>query len=165
MWITVTENEKEEKLRKKLYTYIGETARSAKERGEEHVKDLEFHREKSHMLKHIVTHQPDCDPSTIDFRMEIVSSHKSAFERQIREAVLIDRNLGKFSMNSKIEYSRTIIPSIKVKMGNTTEEEDQDIKCEKSAVEKIRILRKSHRKRTKSHVNSTNCQTKRGLRD
>ena len=73
----------------KVFTYIGETSRSAMERGEEHMKDLEFYREKSHMLKHIVEFHPDSDPTEIEFKMEILSSHKSAFERQIREAVLI----------------------------------------------------------------------------
>ena len=100
----------------KVFTYIGETSRSAMERGEEHMKDLEFYREKSHMLKHIVEFHPDSNPSEIEFKMDILSSHKSAFERQLREAVLIERNLGLFSMNSKIEYSRTIIPSIKIKI-------------------------------------------------
>ena len=53
-------------------------------------------------------------------------------------------------MNSKIEYSRTIIPSIKIKMGNKSEKEDPDIVKEKLAVEKIKDLRKMNRKREKS---------------
>ena len=84
----------------KLYTYIGETSRSAKERGEDMLKIW------SHMLKHIGTH----------------------------------------SINSKIEYSRTIIPSIKVKMGHKTEEEGLDIQRGKSAIEKMKILRKVTKK-------------------
>ena len=119
------------------------------ERGIEHMKDLEFQRDRSHMLKHIVEFHPDSDPSDIEFKMEILSSHKSAFERQLREAIMIERNIGIFSMNSKIEYSRTIIPSIKIKMGNKAEKEDPDVTREKNNIEKIRILRKSCRKREK----------------
>ena len=137
----------------KLFTYIGETSRSAMERGAEHMKDLEFHREKSHMLKHIVEFHPDSDPSEIEFKMEIISSHKSAFERQLREAVLIERNLGLFSMNSKLEYSRTVIPTIKIKMGNKSEKEDPHVVREKVAVEKIKNMRKMHRKRDNDNVN------------
>ena len=137
----------------KLFAYIGETSRSAMERGAEHMKDLEFHREKSHMLKHIVEFHPDSDPSEIEFKMEIISSHKSAFERQLREAVLIERNLGLFSMNSKVEYSRTVIPTIKIKMGNNSEKEDPHVVREKVAVEKIKNMRKMHRKRDNDSVN------------
>ena len=121
-----------------LFTYIGETSRSGMERGLEHVKDLEHTRTKSHMLRHIVSYHPDSDPNSIDFRMEIMSSHRSAFERQIREAVLIDRFDGPLSMNSKLEYSRTIIPKIKMKMGNKVEKEDPRVTIEKNVVEKIK---------------------------
>ena len=130
----------------KLFTYIGETSRSAMERGAEHMKDLEFHREKSHMLKHIVEFHPDSDSSEIEFKMEILSSHKSAFERQLREAVLIERNLGLFSMNSKLEYSRTVIPTIKIKMGNNCEKEDPHVTREKAAVEMMKNLRKTQKR-------------------
>ena len=46
--------EKNEKI--ETFTYIGETWRSAKERGEEHEKDLEHCRARSLMLRHIVEH-------------------------------------------------------------------------------------------------------------
>ena len=59
------------------------------ERGKEHWKDLLFHRSKSHMLKHVVDKHDDVDPEKIDFRMKILSQHKTAFERQITEEVQI----------------------------------------------------------------------------
>ena len=40
-------------------------------------------------------------------------------------------------MNSKLEYSRTIIPKIKMKMGNRAEKEDPKVTEEKSIIEKI----------------------------
>ena len=100
------------------FKYIGETSRSAFERGVEHYKDLEFTRSNSHMLKHAVIHHPDLDPCMIDFRMKILSTHQTAFERQIREAVMINEYAGTRLMNSKTEYNRCSIPRIVMKTGN-----------------------------------------------
>ena len=156
-----SENEKEngEKNKRKRsgelvneFTYIGETSRSAWERAEEHWKDLEYRRPKSHILKHIVEHHPYEDPSNVDFRIKILSSHNSAFERQIREAVLIEKLDGPYSLNSKLEYSRTIIPKIKMKMGHRTEEESPEIKKEKEIVEKVKLLHEEFNK-TKRNSN------------
>ena len=58
-----TRNEEVQKFK-----YIGETSRSAFERGVEHYKDLEFTRPNSHMLKHVVIHHPDLDPRMIDLK-------------------------------------------------------------------------------------------------
>ena len=56
------EIEEQEKTHKKndikLYKYVGETSRSAYERGWEHLNDLSQLKKTSHMLKHIVaTHE------------------------------------------------------------------------------------------------------------
>ena len=52
-----------EKLDKKnsiqLFKYIGESNRSAYERGWEHLNDLTTLNPRSHMLKHVVLHHPD----------------------------------------------------------------------------------------------------------
>ena len=123
-----------------IFTYIGETSRSAWERGQEHWKDLEYRRPTSHMMRHLVEFHPDLDPSEAYFRMKIVSSHNSAFERQITEAVLIERNDGDYSMNSKLEYSRTILPKLKSKLGEMAEEDSPRVKKEKEIKEKIKII-------------------------
>ena len=143
--------------RDEVFRYIGETSRSAWERAEEHWKDLEFKRPKSHMLRHVVEHHQGVEPEKIDFRIQILSSHRSAFERQIREAVLIERYDGQYSMNSKLEYSRTVIPKIKLKMGEKQEKESPRITKEKEIVEKIKILQaefnnKKRNKRTDQHT-------------
>ena len=88
-----------------LYTYIGETSRSIFERSKEHKKDLEFRRPKSHMLRHCFEVHPELDPEKVDFRMKILTSHKSAFERQIREAVMIDHHSKDKLLNSKMEQA------------------------------------------------------------
>ena len=98
------------------YRYIGETSRSAYERGGEHQKDLEFRRPKSHLLRHCVEKHPDLLPEKVDFRMKILSTHKSAFERQLREAVVLDYFAGPQIMNSKMEYTRCGIPKLELKI-------------------------------------------------
>ena len=52
------------------FRYIGETSRSAYERGVEHKKDLEFRRTKSHLLRHCVEVHPDMHPDKVDFRIK-----------------------------------------------------------------------------------------------
>ena len=122
------------------FNYIGETSRSAYERGVEHFKDLEYKRPKSHMLKHCVIYHPDLDPKNVEFRMKILSSHGTAFERQIREAVLINHYSGVRSMNSKLEYNRCSIPTMLMKTGNNDENNDTSLEQEKTANEKIKLL-------------------------
>ena len=131
-----------------FYSYIGETSRSAYERGHEHLKDLEFRRTKSHFLRHAVEIHPDVPPEKLDFRMKVLTTHKSAFERQIREAVMIDLENGPNLLNSKIEYSRCLLPKMSIKLGNKQSEEDPQITKEKDIKEKIQLLYKSENKRT-----------------
>ena len=154
--------ESSEKKRKREYeirdihTYTGETSRSAWERGEEHWKDLKYRRPKSHMMRHMVEYHPEKTPDEADFRMQIISSHNSAFERQIREAVLIERHDGPFSMNSELEYSRTVIPKMKVKLGEKAEEESPRVKREKEMVEKIKEIQSEYNKKKRLKKNEEN---------
>ena len=144
------------------FKYIGESSRSAYERGVEHYKDLEYTRPKSHMLKHAVIHHPDLDPRHIDFRMKILSFHQSAFERQIKEAVLIHRNSVIRSMNSKLEYNRCSIPRIIMKTGNKEDTKDMMVDIEKTANERIKILYdKKETKRTGENIKNIQTRKKR----
>ena len=144
-----------------FYHYIGETSRSAFERGHEHQKDLEFKRPKSHLLRHAVEFHPDLPPEKIKFRMKILSSHRSAFERQIREAVMIDLHSGPKLMNSKLEYTRCCLPKLSIKLGNKENKEDPQALNEKSVIEKIKLLYKGERKRPKNTETSVISQRKR----
>ena len=49
----------------------------------------------------------------VQFRMKVLSSHFTAFSRQISEAVKINRNLGLYLLNSKLEYNRSSLPTVK----------------------------------------------------
>ena len=80
--------------------------------------------------------------------MKILSFHKSAFERQIREAVLISEFAGPKLLNSKLEYNRSLIPQLSVKLGpDKSTSEDPDVTKEKSVIEKIKLKYKSENKR------------------
>ena len=63
------------------------------------------------MIRHAVLVHPEVHPHEVEFRMTTVSQHKTAFERQIAEAVAIDRErkLGTTLLNSKGEYNRCVI--------------------------------------------------------
>ena len=149
----------EEKLREKgkYYRYIGETSRSAYERGLEHFKDLEYSRLRSHMLKPCVLKHQDMDPTSIKFKMKIVSSHKAAFERQIKEAVLIHRYSGPLLMNSKSEYNCCTIFRVSIKMGNR-QEEHPEIELEQEVISRIKTLYLESKKRTSKDSEAVNTR-------
>ena len=69
--------------------YYGESSRTAYERGCEHAKDYQEESEESHMFKHQVLDHPEEETKPL-FEMRIARQHKSAFERQVHEAVLIE---------------------------------------------------------------------------
>ena len=141
--------DEEEKKKIKLYTlYVGETAKSAHERGGEHVYDMKNLSIASHMLKHVVDkHEGEKIPE-IEWRMKVLKFHKSSFERQVNESVSIQSiRMGNYLLNSKSEYNRSAVPRLALKMGSRNvgtdrlkeaEEEEQ----EKSIQERIKKLRK-----------------------
>ena len=53
----------------------------------------------------------------VDFRMKVLKFHKSPFERQIHESVLIQASKTHHLLNSKMEYNRCQIPRLTIKMG------------------------------------------------
>ena len=65
----------------------------------------------SHMLKHAVIHH-EARVDDVKFKVEIIRNHKSAFERQLHEAVeILLHNKGNL-MNSKSEYNRCSVPRL-----------------------------------------------------
>ena len=117
--------------------------------GGEHLKDLEFRRPKSHLLRHCVEIHPDTSPNKVEFRMKILSTHRSAFERQLREAVVLDYYAGPQIMNSRMEYTRCGIPKLEMKIGNKEVKENKEVMKEKEIIEKIKLLYKGENKRAK----------------
>ena len=62
----------------------GETGRSARTRGAEHLKELEKKKEKSVLFKHKIS---DHKNENVKFRMEITKKFHDALTRQANEAV------------------------------------------------------------------------------
>ena len=77
----------------------------------------------SHYLKHVLDKHEGETLGLVDFRMKVVKFHKSAFERQIHESVMIQASKPHFLLNSKMEYTRCQIPRISIKMGEKENKE------------------------------------------
>ena len=108
--------------------YIGESARSGFERGEEHLSDYKSLNETSHLLKHYVLyHQQEIKKEEMEFGMRVRETFHTAIERQVAEAVTIsfENKKGKILMNSKGEYNRCYLPRISTKSKKKTEEEKE----------------------------------------
>ena len=88
----------------KTVLYIGESGKSAFERADEHHKDVRYKPQKSHIKSHIdEEHGGDLEQAKFGFK--VLRTYKTAFQRQISEAVTI-RLLtlhGKNLLNNKQE--------------------------------------------------------------
>ena len=125
--------------------YIGESYRSAYERGREHQDDLKYLRERSHLLKHFLEAHPNEKIEDMKYGMRLVSKCKTALERQVGEAVHIQlaQENGYTLLNSKSEYSRCTIPQLR--LGDSKgllEQLEGERQSEKNMKERIRLLRK-----------------------
>ena len=97
--------------------YFGETFRDANTRGSEHLSDFKRKSEDSHMMKHVCEDHPGS--KDIKFGISVIKKHKSSFERQIFESILIFRG-GKNVLNSKSEFSRCVVPRLSAMIGEET---------------------------------------------
>ena len=86
--------------RDKLKVYEGETSRSARLRGKEHLNALKGRRNDSFLYKHKITEHND---EEMDVQMEITSTFKDALSRQADEAVRIKSRINTELMNSKVD--------------------------------------------------------------
>lgn len=125
--------------------YLGDTWRTAYERGLEHKEDLEHLREGSHLLKHILEEHPNKKIDEVKFGMRVKLRFKTALERHVSEAVEIQQAQlkGYNLLNSKSEYSRCTLP--RMKMENNKELLERLIEereKEKKMKENIRNLKK-----------------------
>ena len=161
--------EKKEELMKNLQIprYIGETSRSGYERGFEHLDMLTTLSSKSVMLRHMLSAHENKDMSEIKWGMFITGYKRSAFDRQVEEAVSIEREFKNNVnvLNSKSEWQNSALPKLVTK-ANSIEEEKRAIEKqfleEKTKEEefesKLRNLRKL---RNKARLQSDKNPTKR----
>ena len=146
--LEIGEKEKAERIKRiRKFKYIGESARSAYERLWEHQHQLEQLSPESHMLKHIVERHPEEKIEDIEFRAKIIKYTRSAFERQIRESVLIQENKDCHNiLNSKSEYNRCSIPRLTTKLG------EKEIKDWEKRREKTKMEEKAHEEEIKRKI-------------
>ena len=91
--------------------YYGETCRNCYSRGIEHTTDLNKKTENSVLHRHMRDKHSDTDtPVTPDFTMSVIGTHKTAMDRQIAEAVLINTGGSKL-INRKSEWGHTKVVS------------------------------------------------------
>ena len=132
----------------KIFKYIGESNRSAYERGFEHLQALGNMEKGSHMLRHILEKHENQDFSEVKWHMNILEYTRSAFERQIKEAVKIQQDRGGQNiLNSKSEWNQCALPRLVTRIGNQEmksweEEIAKERKLEELIEEKVRIFRK-----------------------
>ena len=118
------EEEKKEQIRKiKIPTYVGESSRSAYERGYEHLDKLASLNSNSHMLRHMLDRHKGEEFKEVRWGMFVVKFLRSAFERQIEEAVSIEKmaKTGEI-LNSKSEYNNCTLPRLVTRIGDPEKE-------------------------------------------
>ena len=92
--------------------YIGESCRSAYERGREHQADYVKKKPENHQWKHQVNDHSGEEDSQLQFKWKVELQCKSALTRQISEAVLIRRRGAGLILNSRAEYNRCRLPRL-----------------------------------------------------
>ena len=82
-------------------------------------------------------------------RIRIVKQHRSAYERQVHESVVIQKNRGHHLLNSKAEFNRCALPRLALRMGEREFSErymEKKRREEKLTVtEKIKNLKQNYR--------------------
>ena len=97
---------------------MGETSRSAYERGFEHLDKLATLSLNSHIMRQMVSDHEEEDFSEIQWGMFVLEFKRTAFDRQISEAVTIQKEAEKSSiLNSKAEYNSCYLPRLVTRQG------------------------------------------------
>ena len=91
----------------------------------------------------------------IDYRMEIICFSRTAFERQIKESVLIENRRDHHLLNSKAEFNRSAVPRLGLKFGDKEfremkEQEREEQEKEETLEMKIREIRKRRQEARKT---------------
>lgn len=129
------------------------SSRSGYMRGKEHAQDLLLKNEGGHLMKHLLAEHPEIDLEQVKnrqakmwFKMEMVSQHMTAMDRQLSEALAIARAGGvecPQTLNSADEYNRFLLPEM---LTNTEFKLRERTKRERERAD-MRLLRKLVRDR------------------
>ena len=93
-------------------TYIGESHRSLFDRSSEHEAALRSKNQTYAVVKHWEEVHPQMRTPP-KYNYQVIKSHKSAFERQVWEAVLINHEEADMVMNGKGEWGMNLVPVLK----------------------------------------------------
>ena len=119
--------ELEEVMRGAPSLYVGESSRSIQERAGEHWGAARRGEDESHMVRHQRQVHQGAPPQ---FYIKVISSHRTALNRQVKEAIRIKKRGGAGGvLNSKSEFNRCYIPRMVV------EEEEESSKKDRLARE------------------------------
>ena len=162
------------------YKYLGESSRSAYERGKEHQKALEKLDKDNHLMKHVANFHQGEEMSDVRFGLKILSHPRSAFERQVQESVKIqDEQKSHELMNSRSEYNRCALPRLTAQLGERDsekrrkeemirEKEEEEIvqrevlKRKKEKMEKMKQERRGERNRERGEEDQASKRRKLG---
>ena len=97
--------------RNKVKVYEGETSRSARLRGKEHLNQYKGEKEDSVLYKHKVLEHSN---EEVEFKMEITGVFRDALSRQAEESVRIQARKGSELMNSKSQFNHPPIARVVV---------------------------------------------------
>ena len=146
--------------------YWGETSLSCYERAKVHLIEGRRKLEGSHIWLHILEYHKD-EKLEIDssFKFTVLSSHKSAFLRQLNEVIVMNNAKG-IVMNGKKEYNRCVVPKLTTGGEVTPLRPRYKLIVKKSAVEKEKegeadnVQRRNTNLQQKVHNAETNLQQK-----
>ena len=148
----------------KKVNYYGESSRTAFERGQEHWNDYKAENEDSHMWKHVTAEHADVDKEKVVFSMKVMKNHRSALQRQVHEAILIELHEGEPVMNSKGEYNRCTLPRLSVMFGeNNCIESKGSNDMSNQEIEEL-LSRRMENKRKEGNENEFQPKSKRRKR-
>ena len=110
------------------------------------------------MWKHKVLRHPS---EEVTFTMKVIKKHKSAFERQVQESILIELNqVDGNILNSKSGFNRCLIPRLTVMMGDRVVEDNPESKetteAEVETAFEARAKRKKKSRCREEGVNNNN---------
>ena len=98
--------------------YIGESARTSYDRGQEHLEDLRKGEQSNALVMHMVEDHPEMDMADHQFAMKVVRFHKSNLARQAHEGQEIADYKGDRIMNRKGEWGSNLPPVLTVEDTN-----------------------------------------------
>ena len=93
--------------------YHGETARNLYIRSKEHYKAFANQDKHSFMHKHVSKEHAD-NVEKVTFDWEVISKHKKPLQRQLAEAVKINKKSQEVNLNSKNEYFKHNVQRIEI---------------------------------------------------